>query len=346
MSKSTLTTFSVQHSSVPSKCSTATLLEIESNITQTARQALQAYPHNAYTTLVTTRKSSAVPQFSFHCERLQNSALLINGASPPSIENALLKAMSTAVASVASDDEVQLVIVLIPSATEEATTQGETDLTCQVKDDTLNNTRWTLLVHASVIQVASTVDSIVVEARGAPRKQAFAKNTAWIEERHWLEAARGENITETILIGSSSDEDSALEDLVLLEGLVTNFYVIMRDGSLCTASLGDQILSGSIRHVVIQVARQRGMVVVERAPRISDRKNFAGAFITNAVHIITPIRCIRFPTLNEYEQVNFALSQQLSCLMDGLRNDVRKAVMNNSTDLEEPLKILGPRSSR
>lgn len=52
------------------------------------------------------------------------------------------------------------------------------------------------------------------------------QDTQWVTDRAALEAAKGEGVSEVILPGDGG---------VLLEGLVTNFFVIDKHGTLLTA---------------------------------------------------------------------------------------------------------------
>jgi branched-subunit amino acid aminotransferase/4-amino-4-deoxychorismate lyase len=98
------------------------------------------------------------------------------------------------------------------------------------------------------------------------------------------------------------------------------------------------VLAGSVRALVLAAARQRGVRVVERAPRVAERAEFDAAFVTNAVQILTPVRCIRFPTLPECEgELALPRSEAAAAVVDTLRSVVWRALDEGSTSMALPV---------
>lgn len=95
----------------------------------------------------------------------------------------------------------------------------------------------------------------------------------------------------------------------LLEGCVTNFFVVCRrkssSGSLYGGSLGgfevqtapvtDGVLPGVIREVVIEVCLSKGIPYCERAPSWSERELWEEAFVTSSLRIVQHVGTIKVP---------------------------------------------------
>ncbi|CAH0485278.1 unnamed protein product [Peronospora farinosa] len=123
---------------------------------------------------------------------------------------------------------------------------------------------------------------------GEGRENARCKHTQWIEDRVPLEThmahlmeTRGEPIHEVLLSKAAQGEDR-----FLLEGLVTNFFVVM-DGQLYTA--GQDVLQGSTRELVLKACRDLFIPVILEAPRLLDRESWQAAFVTSAVRVVIDV---------------------------------------------------------
>ncbi|KAF8101929.1 hypothetical protein N665_0201s0230 [Sinapis alba] len=136
---------------------------------------------------------------------------------------------------------------------------------------------------------------------GHGRDVAAAKYSDWVRLRKPLEKFRPPSTTELLL---SNDGDH------LLEGCVTNFFVVSRrksssSGSLYgeslsefevqTAPVTDGVLPGVIREVVIDVCLSKGIPYRERAPAWSERELWEEAFITSSLRIVQHVRTIKVP---------------------------------------------------
>jgi len=123
---------------------------------------------------------------------------------------------------------------------------------------------------------------------GPPRSLAGAKASCWVRQRAAVEAARPADCAEALLSRS---------DGALLEGLTTNFFVVERlsDDSLRlrTAAPGDGVLDGVARRRLLHLARSRGLVVLEAAPRLEEASCWTEAFLSNAGKGVTPLREVR-----------------------------------------------------
>ncbi|KAK9822634.1 hypothetical protein WJX81_001492 [Elliptochloris bilobata] len=85
----------------------------------------------------------------------------------------------------------------------------------------------------------------------------------------------------------------------LLEGLVTNLFVVAGVGDgvveVHTAAPSDGVLSGVMRHHVLQACMQAGILVVEKAPDPAGHRTWREAFLTNCVRSLQPLRRITAP---------------------------------------------------
>ncbi|CAH8360355.1 unnamed protein product [Eruca vesicaria subsp. sativa] len=131
---------------------------------------------------------------------------------------------------------------------------------------------------------------------GYGRDVANAKYSDWVRLRKPLEKFRPPLTTELLL---SNDGDH------LLEGCVTNFFVVCRKKSssgeslkefeVQTAPVSDGVLPGVIREVVIEVCLSKGIPYRERAPSWSERELWEEAFITSSLRILQHVGTIKVP---------------------------------------------------
>lgn len=138
-----------------------------------------------------------------------------------------------------------------------------------------------LEVHIAVASNAhqpSTDTSVFASVLGPPRQVPIGKNSGWVADRQYLESMRPKGAAEILL---------CTRDGKVLEGLVTNFYVIaaVPDGSLVlqTAGMGDGVVWGTMRQRVLKACSELGLEVVEEAPDAANRASWQEAFLTNAL---------------------------------------------------------------
>lgn len=73
------------------------------------------------------------------------------------------------------------------------------------------------------------------------------------------------------------------------EGSSTNAWIVSRDGQLLTRPADHAILRGVTRTVIIKVAANAGMPVVERAFSLQEARDAREAFLTSATSAVTPV---------------------------------------------------------
>lgn len=119
-----------------------------------------------------------------------------------------------------------------------------------------------------------------VEARGAPRANAAAKDSRWVTERAPLEALM------------AASEAGPMNELLLsdggklLEGSQTNFYAV-KDGALVTA--GEGILEGTVRRLALEVCEKEGIPVVFAAPDLADAASWDGCLVSSTSRLLLPV---------------------------------------------------------
>jgi D-alanine transaminase len=73
------------------------------------------------------------------------------------------------------------------------------------------------------------------------------------------------------------------------EGASSNAWIVSRDGKLITRPLGQSILPGITRSVVIDVIRAQGLAFEERSFTVEEAYAAREAFITSASQIVLPV---------------------------------------------------------
>lgn len=73
------------------------------------------------------------------------------------------------------------------------------------------------------------------------------------------------------------------------EGASSNAWIVSREGTLITRPLGNDILSGITRSVVIEVAKAQGVAFEQRAFTVEEAYAAREAFITSASQTVQPV---------------------------------------------------------
>uniref|UniRef100_A0A1D2A4F3 Uncharacterized protein n=1 Tax=Auxenochlorella protothecoides TaxID=3075 RepID=A0A1D2A4F3_AUXPR len=144
-----------------------------------------------------------------------------------------------------------------------------------------------LQVHAVAQPLAAdpycTVPPGWAAVLGPGRALPLAKDSAWVRERAPLEGLRRPGAVEVLLANAAGG---------LLEGLVTNFFVISgpatasqraSDYTLQTAGEKDGVLAGTARRAALRAAAACGLTVLEQPPDPSHRSAWREAFLTNSL---------------------------------------------------------------
>ena len=141
---------------------------------------------------------------------------------------------------------------------------------------------------------------------------ASAKVSSWCRIRRPLEDPNrykplDASVGEAILVRQPETErgtnimtyanDNFIDTLELLEGLISNLFVVYHDGSVRTAPAG-LVLSGYARHLILQELNERGMKVDSaKPPTIQDMRDglWSEVFVTSAIRLVVPVERIIIP---------------------------------------------------
>ena len=143
---------------------------------------------------------------------------------------------------------------------------------------------------------------------GGPREVPVGKDTAWVAQRRRLEDARPEGSGEVLL---------CTREGALLEGLVTNLFVVCSGGEeadaavVVTAGMADGVVWGTMRQRVLQACEALGLVVEQRAALPAERSSWREAFITSR-RVLLPL-----PLLHR-GRGHLLCSRPMPCLCQGV----------------------------
>ena len=139
---------------------------------------------------------------------------------------------------------------------------------------------------------------------------ASAKVSSWCRIRRPLEDPnryKPPGVGEVILVRKPETErgtnimtysnENFIDTLELLEGLISNLFVVYKDGTVRTAPVG-LVLPGYARHLIIQELNERGMKVdSSNPPTIQDMRDglWSEVFVTSAIRLVVPVERIIMP---------------------------------------------------
>jgi branched-subunit amino acid aminotransferase/4-amino-4-deoxychorismate lyase len=136
-----------------------------------------------------------------------------------------------------------------------------------------------LRTHAWPIPAAPPATKFVLITAAFRRANPNAKDSQWVRDRAELEALKSKY---------SAREVAMTDDAgFILEGLVTNIFLLSHDGELFTAP-DDVVLCGSTRSLVLRAAEELGVHVERQALAPTDPR-IRSAFCTSAVQLCTPV---------------------------------------------------------
>ncbi|MFK5980639.1 MAG: D-amino-acid transaminase [Rhizobiaceae bacterium] len=85
------------------------------------------------------------------------------------------------------------------------------------------------------------------------------------------------------------DDAWMVEDGFVTEGTSNNAFIITRDGKIITRNLSNEILHGITRHVVLELAAEKNLVVEERPFTVEEAQDAKEAFVTSATSFVMPV---------------------------------------------------------
>ncbi|XP_050250248.1 uncharacterized protein LOC126697329 isoform X14 [Quercus robur] len=292
---------------------------------------LESHP-GAYTTTRTHNNASCLLFWERHVKRLAESIRILSNSTPQLlfkqnnssmimhslpqftmgpfralVNDSMSKVLPIAMKERRSDGEELSVTTLVSGNIERLSGIGNVD------DDDDGRVCQALDVYVYVgsyvvpaFGVRENGARLAVVGRG--RDVANAKYSDWVRLRKPLEKLRPFAVTELLL---SNDGDQ------ILEGCVTNFFVVCRKclqdideakrdylndrNDTCafevqTAPIGDGVLPGIIRQIVIEVCLSKGISFQEVAPSWSKHETWEEAFITNSLRLLQHVETILVPS--------------------------------------------------
>ncbi|MCC7284217.1 MAG: D-amino-acid transaminase [Acetobacteraceae bacterium] len=106
------------------------------------------------------------------------------------------------------------------------------------------------------------------------------KSTALLPNVLARQAAREQGATEAVLYEP---------DGTITEGAATSFWIVDKDGTLCTRQLGEQILPGCTRGALIALMEEEGIAFREGPYTLDDVRAAREAFISSATSFVKPM---------------------------------------------------------
>jgi hypothetical protein len=144
---------------------------------------------------------------------------------------------------------------------------------------------------------------------------ASAKISSWCRTRRPLESTRFKGpesgVGEVLLVGRAGDidfdsEQDFIDSLEILEGLISNVFVIYKDGTVRTAP-STKVLSGYARHLVLEIINESQELELDdsNAPTVHDAKDglWSEVFVTSAIKLIVPVNRILIPPIKDAESI-------------------------------------------
>jgi len=151
--------------------------------------------------------------------------------------------------------------------------------------------------HAYAADLVPTVVMTVREFRPLnPSVQNAGVEAMTIEDIRWGRCdIKSVNLLANVLARQQATRAGMFETILVKDGEVTEGAVsnvmVVRDGAVVTAPEGPRILSGVTRSVVLQLARQDGLVVHERHPAKKELYDAAEVFLTGTtVEVLGVVR--------------------------------------------------------
>ena len=243
--------------------------------TQSGKEWLAGAPRGAYTTARTVG-GGAVYEFTRHVQRTaESAALMLPGDRPePAAGGGLSRADVVEPALLRPHMEHSLRAAAGCFRENRPDHAGELRLTVLVALEGPAGPRvWS---HVGPLP-PRPARPVRVWTAGAPRQNARAKDSEWIRQREGLEALKGPDVEEVVLMDAAGD---------LLEGLSSNFYALV-GGALQTAEEG--VLLGTVRAAALDVCAREGVPVERRAPKAADMAAWEGAFISSTSRLLLPV---------------------------------------------------------
>ncbi|SLN54704.1 D-amino-acid transaminase [Oceanibacterium hippocampi] len=146
-------------------------------------------------------------------------------------------------------------------------------------------------VRPALVLTAKSVNFAAVAARAEKGVRVIT-----VEDIRWARRdIKSISLLPNVLAKQDAREAGAYEAFqvdgegLVTEGSSTNAWIIDTDGRLVTRDLGTAILPGITRQSVIDIARQNGYTIVERAFTVEELKSAREVFLTSTTSFVMPV---------------------------------------------------------
>jgi D-alanine transaminase len=140
----------------------------------------------------------------------------------------------------------------------------------------------TLLFYARALEPLPLVE------KTPPAKIHTAPDERW--KRCWIKsiALLPNILAKNAAVAAGADEAVFVDDGHVTECSASNFFAIM-NGKLVTCPIGPKVLPGITRAVLLEICKQIGIAVEERAIPLAEARNADEVFITSTTREISPV---------------------------------------------------------
>lgn len=90
-------------------------------------------------------------------------------------------------------------------------------------------------------------------------------------------------------VEAGADDAWMVEDGFVTEGSSNNAFIVTKDDKIITRNLGNHILKGITRQVVLELARNKNLTIEERPFAVAEALDAKEAFVTSATTFVMPV---------------------------------------------------------
>lgn len=90
-------------------------------------------------------------------------------------------------------------------------------------------------------------------------------------------------------VEAGADDAWMVEDGFVTEGSSNNAFIVTKDDKIITRNLGNHILKGITRQVVIELAKDKNLTIEERPFTVAEALDAKEAFVTSATTFVMPV---------------------------------------------------------
>ena len=140
---------------------------------------------------------------------------------------------------------------------------------------------------------------VMTARRGKPQPRSYDEDgvkAISLPDIRWARCdVKSVSLLPNVLAKQRARESGAYEALfvtadgIVTEGSSTNAWIVTRGGELVTQPSSNAILTGITRRTVMEIAREEGLVLVERGFTLAEAKAAREAFVTSTTSLVMPV---------------------------------------------------------